>query len=385
MPWPQAQRLAYEAVSPVGVRMLALEAAGGATLAEDAHASTDLPAADTAAMDGWAVSGQAPWRVAGQVLAGAAPGTLAAGLAVSIATGAVIPAGANGVLRREWGCLDGTVLRPSAGAPLDIRTGTVATGQDVRPAGGECRAGDVVLPAGITLGPVAIGLLAAAGHDEVAVRRAEVDVLVLGDELLERGPARDGRLRDALGPLLAGWLPALGVGIVSRRRVADRTEDLAAALTATRADAVVTTGSTARGPVDHMHKVLADLGARLVVDGVAVRPGHPQLLAKLPDGRPLVGLPGNPLAAVSALLTLLSPVVARLHGRPAPEPGTVRLAVDVPAGGEATRLLPVRDGRPVMFAGPAMLRGLALADVVAVIPPGGARADDCVPSLALVR
>jgi molybdopterin molybdotransferase len=332
----------------------------------------DMPAADTSAMDGWAVSGPGPWRVVGEVLAGGNPVALAAGSAVSIATGSVVPAGADGVLRREWGRVEGALLRPDPDAPGCIQGRLVETGKDVRPAGGECRAGDVILPAGVALGPVAIGLLAASGQDEVAVRRACVDVLVLGDELLDRGPARDGRLRDALGPLLAGWLPALGVEIASRRRVADRAEDLAAALTVPRGDAVVTTGSTARGPVDHLHRVLADLGARLVVDGVAVRPGHPQFLAVLPDGRPVVGLPGNPLAAVSALLTLLAPVVAGLHGLPAPPSGVVRLVEDVGAGSDATRLLPVRDGRPVMFAGPAMLRGLALSDSLAVIPPGGA-------------
>jgi molybdopterin molybdotransferase len=297
---------------------------------------------------------------------------LAAGTAVSIATGAVIPAGADGVLRREWGTMDGAVARPNADAPDGAGSRGVPTGQDVRPAGKECRAGDVVLPAGVRLGPVAIGLLAAAGFDDLPVRRAEVDLFVLGDELLDHGPARDGRVRDALGPLLAGWLPASGVEIASRRRVPDRADELAAALRASRADVVVTTGSTARGPVDHLHEVLAVLGAHLIVDGVAVRPGHPQLLAILPDGRPLIGLPGNPLAAVSGLLTLLAPVVARLLGRPFPQDAVMTLAVNIDAGTDATRLLPVQAGRPVRFTGPAMLRGLTVADGIAVIPAGGA-------------
>jgi molybdopterin molybdotransferase len=135
--------------------------------------------------------------------------------------------------------------------------------------------------------------------------------------------------------------------------------------------------------VDHLHGVLAAVGARWVVDGVAVRPGHPQVLATLPDGRPVVGLPGNPLAAVSGILTLLEPVVAGLLGLPPREPGRCVLAEPVPAGKDATRLVPVREGRPMMFAGPAMLRGLATADAVAVIPPGGAARSQTVDSLSL--
>jgi molybdopterin molybdotransferase len=205
--------------------------------------------------------------------------------------------------------------------------------------------------------------------------------------LLDSGPAREGRVRDALGPLLAAWLPALGVQLVTHRRLPDRAADLRSALEhpspRQRADLVVTTGSTAHGPVDHVHAVLAATGARLVVDGVAVRPGHPQLLAVLPDGRPLVGLPGNPLAAVSGLLTLLEPLVRSLHGTPPPVPRHVALAEEVAAGRDATRLVPVRGDRPVLWAGPAMLRGLAAADGVAVVPPGGLPAGGRAELLAL--
>jgi molybdopterin molybdotransferase len=237
-------------------------------------------------------------------------------------------------------------------------------------------ADEIVLAAGTRLGPAALGLLAAAGQDVVPVRRATVAVLALGDELLTSGPARDGRLRDALGPMLGAWLPALGLSVVSITRVPDRRAALAAALSACPADVVVTTRSTARGPVDHLHDALDDAAARLLVDGVAVRPGHPMLLALLTDGRPLVGLPGNPLAAVSALLTLLHPVVDTLHGCPEPAPRRAVLAEDVSAGDGATQLIPTRliptlDGRPVLSAGPAVLRDLATADAVAVIPPGG--------------
>lgn len=377
-PWPLAREIAASAVTPVPPCRVPLERAVGAVLAEDVAARSDLPAADTAAMDGWAVAGPPPWRVDGLALAGSVPPPLAPGTATAIATGAVLPAGAEGVLRRERGGAVAGVLVPAVRGD-DVR----ALVADVRQAGRECRAGETVLESGTRVGPAALGLLAAAGHDEVLVRRPTADLLVLGDELLASGPARGGRLRDALGPLLTAWLPALGLRLVSRSRVPDEAGALGLALRASVADLVVTTGSTARGPVDHLHTVLSDAGARLLVDGVAVRPGHPQLLAVLPDGRAVVGLPGNPLAGVSGVLTLLAPVAAALAGRRPGDPRTGVLLEDVDAGADATRLVPVRDGRPALFAGPAMLRGLATAGHVAVVPPGGVRAGEPVELFVL--
>src|SRR3954447_9098893 len=363
--WPDARERAATAAAAVAPRELPLELAAGAVLAADVVARTDPPPPDTSAMDGRGVAGAGPWRVRGEVLGGALPPPLAPGEAVTIATGAWLPAGADGVLRAEHGKLAGGDLLPTD--PRD-------PARDVRRAGRECRAGDVVLAAGSRLTPPALGLLATAGADVVAVRRGTVDVLVLGDELLTSGPARNGRVRDALGPMLSAWLPALGLEIVARRHVPDSLDALTGALAGSTADLTVTTGSTAHGPLAHRPRALPSLGAVLVVDGVAVRPGHPQLLAVRGDGRPLVGLPGNPLAAATALLTLVVPLVDALHGvAPAPT-RTVRLVDGVAAGDEATRLGPVLAGRPVLFAGPAMLRGLAVADGVAVVPPGGASA-----------
>jgi molybdopterin molybdotransferase len=382
LPWPHARAAAHAAVRPVGPSDADLAGVSGAVLAEDARAQTDLPPADVAAMDGWAVRGPAPWRVVGEVLAGTVPRPLDDGHAVRIATGALLPPGADGVLRREWSQVEAERLTAGPDSPAVVRSpGPV--GLDVRRAGEECQAGDVVLGAGSPVTPAAVGLLAAAGFDRVLVRRVRADVLVLGDELLRTGPPRHGLTRDALGPLLAAWLAAAGVHAPEPRHVPDDAGALATALRAARGDVVVTTGSTARGPVDHLHAVLTQVGAEWVVDGVLVRPGHPQLLALLPDGRPVVGLPGNPLAAVSGVLTLLEPVIAGLLGRPMPRTGSVVLGADVAAGTEATRLVPVVDGKPQLYAGPAMLRGLAAADAVAIVPPGGARLGDEVPALPL--
>ncbi len=273
----------------------------------------------------------------------------------------------------------------------------VVDGQDIRPRGQECRSGDELLPAGTAVTPAVLGLAAAAGYDELLVLpRPRVEILVLGDELLTSGLPHEGLIRDALGPMLGPWLAALGADVLATRRIGDDAEALYAAVTGSAADLVVTTGGTAAGPVDHVHRVLDKAGATLLVDGVKVRPGHPMLLARLGTDpahplhvRHLVGLPGNPLAAVSGLLTLAAPLLAALTepGTPAedgagsgprtPVPYRVPVRDEVHGHPHDTRLVPVvrRGGSvvPLRYNGPAMLRGIAAADGLAVVPPGGAR------------
>jgi molybdopterin molybdotransferase len=349
-----------------------LDDALGLVLAAPLDALTDLPSFDTSAMDGWAVAGPGPWAVHDDgVLAGhARPEPLTDGEAVRIATGARIPPGATAVLRSEHGRTDGTGrLHP---------TRDTSHGQDIRPRGQECRSGDQLLPPGTRITPAVLGLAAAAGYDTLsAVARARVEVLVLGDELLTEGRPRDGLIRDALGPMLPPWLRALGAEVLSVRRLGDDADALYEALKNSPADLVVTTGGTASGPVDHVHPTLRRLGAELLVDGVKVRPGHPMLLARTKENQHLVGLPGNPLAAVSGLLTLAEPLLRTLGGHPAPEPYAAPVRDTVHGHPYDTRLIPValRADRavPLHYNGPAMLRGIAAADALAVVPPGGAR------------
>ncbi|WP_431959017.1 molybdopterin molybdotransferase MoeA [Actinacidiphila sp. bgisy160] len=372
LPWPRARRIAGSAAEPLARLAVPLGAALGHALAGPLIALTDLPSFDTSAMDGWAVAGPGPWRTEGSVLAGQASGApLLDGHATVIATGAALPPGTTAVLRREHG-------RITADGLLHATRGGPGPGQDVRPRGQECRGGDELLAAGALVTPAVLGLAAAAGYDELTViARPSVEVLVLGDELLDGGAPGAGRVRDALGPLLPGWLGALGAGTVRARRLKDDAGLLEDAVTGSTADVVVTTGGTAGGPVDFVHPVLERIGARLLVDGVAVRPGHPMLLAELPDGGRLVGLPGNPLAAVSGVLTLAVPLLRALAGRPAPVAYEARLTGDVHGHPTDTRLVPVvlddeSQAAPLHFSGPAMLRGVAAADGMAVIPPGGA-------------
>ncbi|MEU1090356.1 molybdopterin molybdotransferase MoeA [Streptomyces sp. NPDC005892] len=381
--WEQARALAVRAGrrSSLPAIRLPLDSSLGHVLAEGLAALTDLPSFDTSAMDGWAVTGPGPWRFGGGsgLLAGdGGLGRLPDGEAVRIATGARIPTEATAVIRSEHAAVD------EAKEMLHARH-TVVPGQDIRPRAQECRTGEQLLAPGTLVTPAVLGLAAAAGYDAlVVVPRPRVEVLVLGDELLTSGLPHGGRIRDALGPMLGPWLRAAGADVADPRCLGDDPEALRRALTTTEAELVVTTGGTAAGPVDHVHPILSGIGADMVVDGVAVRPGHPMLLARLaPDGPCLVGLPGNPLAAVSGLLTLALPLLGSLAGRVAQEPYRALVHDAVQGHPHDTRLVPVvhRAGRgetrdhvvPLRYNGPAMLRGIATADGMAVVPPGGLR------------
>ncbi|MEU2026795.1 molybdopterin-binding protein [Streptomyces sp. NPDC016469] len=385
--WRVARAVAARAGQRGAVRTewLGLGTALGRVLGEALVALTDLPSFDTSAMDGWAVAGPGPWRVrdgAGILAGHGAPAPLPDGAAVRIATGARIPAEATAVIRSEHAHADET-------KGLLHAQRSVSQGQDIRPRGQECRSGETLLPAGTVVTPAVLGLAAAAGYDELPVRaRPRVDVLVLGDELLTAGLPHDGLIRDALGPMIGPWVHALGAEVTPPRRLGDDAEALGKALTGSDADLIITTGGTAAGPVDHVHRVLDRIGAELLVDGVAVRPGHPMLLARLPSAGPwLVGLPGNPLAAVSGLLTLAGPLLGGLGGRTPDDAYRVAVRDDVHGHPHDTRLVPVvhraagEPGTaggaehvvPLHYNGPAMLRGIAAADGLAVVEPGGVR------------
>ncbi len=390
--WEKARSLVYEAgraAAPPPVR-LPLADADGRTLAEPLVTLTDLPAFPTASIDGWAVRGAGPWRPVGRVLAGQTAGPLADdGTCVEIATGAVVPAGTTALVRVENSTTD------AAG----LVSGVPKAGPEWRRAGEEAARGERLLAAGTPVDPAVLGLAASCGYDTLPVRPApRAALLVFGDELLTSGPPGAGRVRDALGPLVPAWLRRCGARVDADAVVGPVEDTLDAHLAAVRAglaaaEVVCTTGGTMHGPVDHLHPALAELGAEYVVNTVAVRPGFPMLLARVPgpDGRPrfLAGLPGNPQSAVIALASLVGPLLAGLHGRELPTLSTVELAAPVPGRGAYTHLALVatdHDGRarPVGHVGSAMLRGLAGAAGFAVIRPDTAgAAGDRVPFLPL--
>jgi molybdopterin molybdotransferase len=358
--------LAYVAPDPLPPVDRPVPAAIGHVLAAPIVARSPLPPFDAAAMDGYAVAGAGPWRLAARALAGSGePAPLDPGCACEIATGAMVPAGAIAVLPYEDAARSGEVV-----------DGTVTPGRHVRRAGEECAAGELLVGAGAVATAPTVGLAAAVGYDVLRVHpRPRVALLVIGDELLTGGLPRAGRIRDALGPQLPALVGGCGGVPGHVRHVADRVDALASAVASAGADVVVTTGGSSVGPADHLPRVLAGVSAEFVVRGVACRPGHPQLLARLPDGRWLVGLPGNPLAALCGVVTLLAPLLARLAGKGMPRTGTATVGGLPPATATVTRLVPVLFGQTgggmaLHYGGSAMLRGVARADGFAVIEPG---------------
>jgi molybdopterin molybdotransferase len=374
MPWADARAAAHAAgwaarPDPVDVP---LGDADGLTLAAALTTLTDLPAFPTSSVDGYATRGPGPWRVSGRVLAGSVPPPLDEGGAVEIATGAMVPAGTEQIIRVE----------EAEHGPDGRVSGQARPLPEWREPGDEAAKGEDLLPAGVPVTPGLIGLAAASGYDTLTVTPApRVAVVVFGDELLTAGPPGQGRVRDALGPQVPAWLRRLGAepvaGFAPLGPIEDTLDAHVSAIRSAldRADVVCTTGGTMHGPVDHLHPALAALGARYVANTVAVRPGFPMLLAEVSPGRFVAGLPGNPQSAIVALSSLVAPLLHGLTGRQLAPLPAVTLAGPAPGRGDFTHLVLVRVeppgvAVPLGHAGSAMLRGLARADGFAVIAPG---------------
>ncbi|MFC4561040.1 molybdopterin molybdotransferase MoeA [Nocardiopsis mangrovi] len=377
MPWAQARAAARELG---GRRSWATEEdaapadAVGAALARELTALVAVPPYDASAMDGYAVAGPGPWNVRGRVLAGAAPAAaLNPGEAVEIATGARVPEGTDAVLPYEMAHREG-----------DRVHGGAERGRHVRRTGEDTPAGATVLPQGTVVTPAVAGLAASLGHDTLPVRRPRVAAFITGDEIAVAGRPGPGQVRDAIGPMLPGIAAWAGAAPEAQVRLDDGLDHMVTAVAEAadrKSDVVVVCGASSKGPADHLRAALAELDATLVVDGVACRPGHPQLLAHFGTGESpgtvVVGLPGNPNAALAAAVTLLVPVLIAMSGRADPAallPRALPLAGTVAPHDRDTRLVAVRvaDGvaRPVGHDRPGSLRGAAAADAYAVVPPG---------------
>jgi molybdopterin molybdotransferase len=367
--WASARTTAYAVAEPLPARTVPLVEAGGGTLAEPLRALTPLPAFDNSAMDGYAVgSEQGPWRLVGRVLAGEIyPDPIAPDEAVEIGTGAGVPRGAVAVLTYERAVHTG-----------DKVDGSVPPGLNIRRMGEGAPAAADLMPAGAPVTPTLLGLAAMVGLDELVIRpRPTVAAVLTGDEIIHSGLSGAGMVRDGVGLQLPGLVRWLGGDLRSTEFVPDGPADvLGNALAASTADVLVTCGSAARGPADRLRDTLREMGARVLVPSVSCRPGHPQQLARLSDGRWLIGLPGNPYAALVAALTLLGPLLAGLGGRRLPTlPLATLQAPKSIASEQVTRILPARKAAAgaVELLGrdrPANLWGAVQADSLAVIRPG---------------
>ena len=360
--WDSARECAAKLVPEGQTELIALEKSLNRVPAVDARSLIDLPTYETSAMDGYVVSGDGPWQIIGEVKAGQPfKGKLISGQSLGIATGAVIPDGAFGVIRWEDAKVEGEILHGSTSARKDFRA-----------SGEEAKSGEILINRGTTLNPAMVGLLAAAGHDQIEVFvKPRVALLLLGDEIQLSGLPKNGLIRDSLGPQLPGWLERLGCEVSKIEYVSDQLELTIAAIdqASKEFDLVVTTGGTADGPRDFLHKAIVELNGELIVDKVAVRPGHPQLLATV-NGKPLIGLPGNPQSAVVTLMTLGQPLLDTYFGRAFRELPLISSDDQFQAQPGFTRLVlgTLHHGKFSMgqYLGSAMLRSLAHAEGFAV-------------------
>jgi molybdopterin molybdotransferase len=306
MDWFRAHAIAA-AAKPLPAESTSVSAALGRVLAEEIRAVTAVPAFDTAAMDGYAVAGPGPWRLRGQLLAGpATPMTpMRHGTAVEIATGAVVPDGADAVLPYEDSECGGEIVTGSRGRRAHIRR----TGEDVRP-------GEEMVPAGRIVTATVAAAAIQAGVERLQAHRApSVTLLVTGSEIITSGEPGPGQVRDSFTGLIEAITVRAGARMSADRHIPDVRGLLEEAVAAADTDVIVVSGSSSAGAADHLRAVLAGGHATWHVQAVACRPGHTQSLAALPDGRWVVSLPGNPYAGLIAALTLLEPLLIALGGR----------------------------------------------------------------------
>ncbi len=292
--------------------------AAGRVTAAAVRAAADLPPFPSSAMDGFAVrAADAPGtlRVVGRSAAGVpGPVELRAGEAVAIATGGVVPEGADAVVPVEVATEgDGTVT-----------VGAVRPGENVRPRGGDVPAGAVVVPAGLVLGAAQIGAAAAAGAASIVCSaRPKVAILPTGSELRPPGAAlARGEIYESNAPMLAALCRSAGAEAARFAPVADDEDGTRVALEeALDADVLVTSGGVSVGQKDLVRAALRQLGAEEVFWRVAVRPGKP--LAFAVRGRTLIfGLPGNPVSSLVSFELFVRPALRALQGA---EPGPAYL------------------------------------------------------------
>lgn len=354
------------ALEPLPAVVLPLAEAHGLVLAEDAAAALPVPPWTNSAMDGYAVraadvAGAGPppvvLPVSGDVPAGAVPAPLEPGTAQRIMTGAMLPEGADAVVRVE-----DTDQEPGP-RPLPERVEIRAAprpGLNVRRAGENAGVGDPVLGAGAVLSATALSALASTGAGSVrAVPRARVAVVSTGAELVDPGAAPPtGSIPDSNSVLLSGLVVEHGAALASVTRSADTAASLAGALTAAAAgaDLIVTSGGVSAGAFDPLTMLAEDRAAldqdraggatiRLRFARVAMQPGKPQGhgTVRADDGRevPLIMLPGNPVSVLVSFRTIVAPALARLMGHD---------GVGGPAGGPGVSSLPRTGVRPPVRA-----------------------------------
>ncbi|NLG54363.1 MAG: molybdenum cofactor biosynthesis protein, partial [Rhodococcus sp.] len=315
----------------------------GAALAAPLLAADAVPRTDVSAMDGYAVSGPGPWLLRPEVrpAGDTSDFSLDEGEAARIATGAHLPPGASAVIRDEFVVTRGQFLSKHPGTP---------DRDDARRRGEDWHPGHVIAPEGSPVTPALISAAASSEVRQASVRGpVRVHTVTTGDEIRRDGPLRPGQTRDALGPILSHYIHGVGALPVTNAHIRDTADSFDELLQQTTGvDVIVVVGATGMGAADHLRSAITHAGARLLVSRVKCRPGGSLLVATLPDGRVVLGLPGNPYAAVSMLLVMLPSIIDALtaQSQRAPLSGSIANAGEVSI--DRTRIVPVTstpDGR----------------------------------------
>jgi molybdopterin molybdotransferase len=325
-----------DAVHPLDVEDAALTEALDRVVARDIASPRDVPPFDNSAMDGFAVRAGPPaeLEVVGESRTGRpSPAEVGQGQAIRISTGAALPAGASAVVPVER-------ARALHDPGERVWVDAADEGANVRRAGEDVRAGDVVLRKGAVLGPAELGVAASIGCDVLpCARRPRVAVLVTGDELAEPGdPLEPGHIYSSNAFALGASVERSHATLVRRSTVRDDADSTRAALERAleEADVVCVSGGVSVGPHDHVKPALRELGVAERFWGVALRPGKPTWFGS--HDRALVfGLPGNPVSAMVTFQLFVRPALAALQGAPT-APTRVAAVLDDPVP-----LLPVRE------------------------------------------
>lgn len=325
LPLDEAWQRLIQEVEPLPAEELDLAGAAGRRLAEPLRADRDNPPAPRTAMDGFALRASdlrqlpARLRVVGEVPAGGdGQAEVPSGACVRIFTGANVPPDADVVVPVEQ-TSSGSFFENPADTEIEIATALPA-GTHIIPRGSIVHAGDEVLPAGTRLASRQLAVAASVGATRARVHRVpRVRILNTGRELRAAGQSTgEHETRDSNGPLVEAALREAGVTDIGRRIVADLRAELVEVLreSLAEADVVLLTGGLSAGRYDFVPGAVAELGGQVVFQGVRVKPGKPQLFARMPGGGCVFGLPGNPLSVVTGLYEFALPALRRMAGCP---------------------------------------------------------------------
>jgi molybdopterin molybdotransferase len=303
---------------PMGLEKVDILEARGRVIGEDVFAPRDIPSAANSAMDGYAVRSAdtkgvhalkpVELKVIETIAAGSAPRkTLQEGQAARIMTGAVIPKGADAVVRREDTEERGKTVRIKVAAPK---------GLDIRFSGEDVQKGERVIAVGSILRPGHIGMLAALGKSFVSVhQKPRVAILSTGDELvdIEIDPPPGKVVNSNSYSLAAQILECGGIPImmgIGRDKKAELVEKFQIAR---RADVILSSGGVSVGDYDFVKDVMGDIGNAMHFWQVAMRPGKPLAFGSI-DGVPLFGLPGNPVSVMVSFEQFVRPYLLKMQG-----------------------------------------------------------------------